>query len=52
MMRNACVLPAMLYASEKWILTGQSENKVKAAPTKIEISILNLHTGIIKKTFG
>ena len=39
---NSCVLPAMTYGAETWALTTQAKNKLAAAQTKIERSILNI----------
>ena len=39
---NSCVLPTMTYGAEIWTLTKQAQNKVAAAHTKMEISMLNI----------
>ena len=39
---NQCVLPAMTYDAETWTLTKQTENKLAAAQTKMERSMLNI----------
>ncbi len=39
---NSCVLPAMTYCAETWILTKQAQNKPAAAQTKMERRILNI----------
>ena len=39
---NSCVLPAMTYGAETWILTKQAQNKLAAAQTKMERSMLNI----------
>ena len=39
---NSCVLPAMPYGAETWTLTKQAQNKLAAAQTKIERSMLNI----------
>ena len=39
---NSCVLPAMTYDAETWTLTKQTENKLAAAQTKMERSMLNI----------
>ena len=39
---NACVLPAMIYGAETWALTTQAKNKLAAAQTKMERSVLNI----------
>ena len=38
---NSCVLPAMTYDAETWTLTKQAQNKLAAAQTKMERSMLN-----------
>ena len=38
---NSCVLPDTAYGAEKWNLTKQAQNKLKAAQTKMERSMLN-----------
>ena len=39
---NSCVLPAMTYGAETWALTTQAKNKLAAAQTKMESSMLNI----------
>ena len=39
---NSCVRPAMTYGAETWTLTKQAYNKLAAAQTKVEISMLNI----------
>ena len=39
---NSCVLPAMTYGAETWTLTKQAQNKLAAAQTKLERSMLNI----------
>ena len=39
---NSCVLPAMTYGAETWTLTKQAQNKLAAALTKMERSMLNI----------
>ena len=39
---NSCVLPAMTYGAETWTLTKQAQNKLAAAQTKMERSMLNM----------
>ena len=39
---NSCVLPAMTYGAETWTLTKQTQNKLVAAQTKMERSMLNI----------
>ena len=39
---NSCVLPAMTYGAETWTLTKQAQNKLAAAHTKMERSMLNI----------
>ena len=39
---NSCVLPAMTYGTETWTLTKQAQNKLAAAQTKMERSMLNI----------
>ena len=39
---NSCVLPAMAYGAETWTLTKQAENKLSAAQTKMERSMVNI----------
>ena len=39
---NSCVLPAMTYDVETWPLTKQAQNKLAAAQTKMERSMLNI----------
>ena len=39
---NSCVLPAMAYGAETWKLTKQAHNKLAAAQTKMERSMLNI----------
>ena len=39
---NSCVLPAMTYVAETWTLTKQAQNKLAAAQTKMERSMLNI----------
>ena len=46
---NSCVLPAMKYGAETWALTTQAKNKLAAAQTKMERSMLNI-TYWIRKT--
>ena len=38
----SCVLPAMTYDAETWTLTNQAQNKLAAAQTKMESSMLNI----------
>ena len=38
---NSCVLPAMTYGAETWTLTKLAQNKLAAAQTKMERSMLN-----------
>ena len=38
---NSCVLPDTTYGAEKWNLTKQAQNKLTAAQTKMERSMLN-----------
>ena len=38
---NSCVLPAMTYGAETWTLTIRAKNKLAAAQTKMETSMLN-----------
>ena len=37
---NSCVLPAMTYGAETWTLTKQAQDKLAAAQTKMERSML------------
>ena len=37
---NSCVLPAMTYGAETWTLIAQAKNKLAAALTKMERSVL------------
>ena len=37
---NSCVLPAMTYGAETWTLTKQAQNKLAAAQTKMDRSML------------
>ncbi len=39
---NSCVLPAMTYSPETWTPTKQAQNKLAAAQTKMERSMLNI----------
>ena len=39
---NSCVLPAMTSGAETWTLTKQAQNKLAAAQTKMERSMLNI----------
>ena len=39
---NSCVLPAMTYGAETRTLTKQAQNKLAAAQTKMERSMLNI----------
>ena len=39
---NSCVLPAMTCGAETWTLTKQAQNKLAAAQTKMERSMLNI----------
>ena len=39
---NSCVLPAMTYGAETWALTIQAKNKLAAAQTKMERSMLSI----------
>ena len=39
---NSCVLAAMTYGAETWTLTKQAQNKLAAALTKMERSMLNI----------
>ena len=39
---NSCVLPAMTFGAETWTLTKQAQNKLAAAQTKMERSMLNI----------
>ena len=39
---NSCVLPAMTYGADTWTLTRQAQNKLAAAQTKMERSMLNI----------
>ena len=39
---NSCVLLAMTYVPETWTLTKQAQNKLAAAQTKMERSMLNI----------
>ena len=39
---NSCVLSAMIYSAETWTLTKQAQNKLAAAQTKMERSMLNI----------
>ena len=39
---NSCILPAMTYGAETWALTTQAKNKLAAAQTKMERSMLNI----------
>ena len=41
-MYNSCVLPAMTYGAETRTLTKQAQNKLPAAQTKMERSMLNI----------
>ena len=41
-MYNSCALPAMIYGAETWTMTKQAQNKVAAAQTKVERSMLNI----------
>ena len=39
---TTCVLPAMTYGADTWTLTKQAQNKLAAAQTKMERSMLNI----------
>ena len=39
---NSCVLPAMTHGAESWALTTRAKNKLAAAKTKMEKSVLNI----------
>ena len=39
---NSCVMPPMTYGAETWTLTKQAQNKLAAAQTKMERSMLNI----------
>ena len=39
---NSCVPPTMTYGAETWTLTKQARNKLAAAQTKMERSMLNI----------
>ena len=39
---KSCVLAAMAYGADTWALTKQSQNKLAAAQTKMERSMLNI----------
>ncbi len=39
---NSCVLPVTTYGAEIWTLTKQAQNKLAAAQTKMERSMLNI----------
>ena len=39
---NSCALPSMTYGTETWTLTKQAQNKLAAAQTKMERSMLNI----------
>ena len=39
---NSCVLPAMRYGAVTWTVTKQAQNKLAAAQTKMERSMLNI----------
>ncbi len=39
---NSCVLSAMTYDAETWTLTKQAQNKLAAAHTNMERSMLNI----------
>ena len=39
---NSCVLPAMIYGADTWTLTKQAQNKLAAAQTKMERSMLHI----------
>ena len=39
---NSCVLPAMTYGAETWTLTKEAQDKLVAAQTKMERSMLNI----------
>ena len=39
---TSCVLPAMTYGAETWTLTKQAQNKLAAAQTTMERSMLNI----------
>ncbi|KAK2179585.1 hypothetical protein NP493_480g00006 [Ridgeia piscesae] len=49
---NSCVLPAMSYGAETWALTTHAKNKLAAAQTKMERSMLNITYRDRKKTSG
>ena len=40
--QDTCVLPAMTYGAETWTLTKQALNKLAAAQTKMERSLLTI----------
>ena len=40
---NSCILPAMTHGAETWALTTQAKNKLAAAQTKMERSMLNMY---------
>ena len=46
---NSCVLPDTTYGAAKWTLTKQAQNKLSAAQTKMERSMLNT-TYMVRKT--
>ncbi|KAK2161719.1 hypothetical protein NP493_1564g00004 [Ridgeia piscesae] len=39
---NSCVLPAMTYSAETWAMNTQAKNKLAAAQTKMDRSMLNI----------
>ena len=39
---NSCILPAIIYGAETWAFTIQVKNKLAAAQTKMERSMLNI----------
>ncbi|KAK2170908.1 hypothetical protein NP493_1123g00009 [Ridgeia piscesae] len=39
---NSCVLPAITYSADTWALPTHAKNKLAAAQTKIDRSILNI----------
>ena len=47
---KSCVLPAMIYGAETWALTINAKNKLAAAQTKMERSMLNITYRDLKKT--
>ena len=50
---NSRILPTMTDGVETWALTTQAKNKLAAAQTKMERSMLNItYTGTDKQTYG